>query len=448
MRLIAVATALLLLTATERADSRIPSVRFHHLHFRLGEPAAAMNHGAALLNGSRVLLRGLGVGVRVGAEYALFDRLDRSDAADASRVGQLSTESAYISARAWLRAGGVEVEADSTGARERLSAAFGSEALDHIGFTTADTAAVIAALSAHGHQPLRQTDESAFYQTADAGVVEIVRDLDAPDAFWCPMHLDVRSPAAGTCPICRMALVPIPPPRLGEYRMDVAVIAGARGTGRSRLRITVRDPDDGRSVPAFTTIHERLLHLFIIDRRLEYFRHVHPEPAGDGVFELRQALPPGEYVLIADFLPRGGRAQLLQRAIVTPGYRGPLFPEAPVFARETSADRVESGVRVHLDASVLKAGKAGLLRFTLSDGATGAPLSDLEPFLGAPGHLLIVNADLTEADHAHPEEPATSGPSISFQTLMPAAGFYKLWFQFQRRGVVITTAFVVSVEAP
>src|SRR5258705_2148698 len=195
INLVAVAAALLMVTATEQADSPIPSVRFHHFHFRVGDPVAAVNHGAAILKGSRVLLRGLGVGVRVGGEYALFDRIDRTDAADAMRAERLSTESAYIAAGAWLRARGVEVAPDAGGAREKLSATFGSEALDHVGFTDADTAAVIATLLAHGAKPLRQTGESALYAAGDAGGVEIVPDLDAPDAFWCPMHPDVRSPA-------------------------------------------------------------------------------------------------------------------------------------------------------------------------------------------------------------------------------------------------------------
>ena len=42
----------------------------------------------------------------------------------------------------------------------------------------------------------------------------VVRDTDRPDAFWCPMHPDVRSPDAETCHLCGMALVPIPPPKL------------------------------------------------------------------------------------------------------------------------------------------------------------------------------------------------------------------------------------------
>src|SRR5215510_3398134 len=78
-----------------------PSVRFHHYHFRVAEPAAAMNQGAIALKGTRVLLRGLGVGIRVGGEYALFDRLDVSEAPVGARV---SISTAYSAAREWLGA--------------------------------------------------------------------------------------------------------------------------------------------------------------------------------------------------------------------------------------------------------------------------------------------------------------------------------------------------------
>jgi hypothetical protein len=243
-----------------------------------------------------------------------------------------------------------------------------------------------------------------------------------------------------------MELVPIPPPRLGEYRMDVIMTPGPKGAGISTLRITLRDPESGRPVPAFATIHERLLHLFIIDRRLEYFQHVHPTPAGPGRFELRQAVPPGAYVILADFLPQGGRAQMLQRAIVTPGYAGPVFAPPQDLSSERATGKTDAGVRVQLDTGAVKAGKEALFRFTLTDEATGAPVTDLEPFLGAPGHMLIVNADLTEADHVHPDDTSARGPSITFQPLLPAAGFYKLWLQFQRQGIVSTIPFVVSAE--
>jgi hypothetical protein len=70
--------ALLCAAPAGPATPPIPSVRFHHFHFRVAEPAASMNQAAIALKGTRVLLRGLGVGVRVGGEYSLFDRLDAS----------------------------------------------------------------------------------------------------------------------------------------------------------------------------------------------------------------------------------------------------------------------------------------------------------------------------------------------------------------------------------
>jgi len=421
----------------------VPSVRFHHFHFRVAEPAASMNQGAIALKGTRVLLRGLGVGIRVGGEYALFDRLDVSDASLAARP---SAANAYAAARGWLIAHGVEVDPDRSTTRTDFESMFGAEILDHIGFTTADTSGAITALVAHGAKPIRQTDDSRLFQATGQGAIEIVRDLDAPDAFWCPMHPDIRSSAAGKCPLCAMELVPIPPPQLGEYRMDVAVSPAGRGA--SKLRMTFLDPVSNRPVAGFATIHERLLHLFIIDRKLEYFRHVHPQRVSDSAFEWTEPLPAGEFVIIADFLPQGGRAQMLQRAIVTQGYRGSLFPARIDLTPDSTLDKTLDGVRVKLDVSGVRAGREAVLRFSLADAKSGAELSDLEPFLGAPGHMLIVNADLTEADHVHPEEPATRGPVITFQPLMPAPGTYKLWFQFQRHGMVTTVPFVIVVTGP
>jgi hypothetical protein len=425
-------------TATQPAA---PSAVFHHFHFRVGEPAAAMSHGASALNGTRELLRGLGVGVRVGTVHALFDRLDASEPAHAT-----DPEDAYRSAAEWLRSKGIEIKEDakSSVARTALGELFRSERLDHVGFTASDLPSTVAALRVRGAAPVRETADAALFRAPDGSPIELLRDLDAPEAYWCPMHLDVRSSAAGKCPICGMTLVPIPPPRLGEYRMDVAATP-ARGGGISRLRITLRDPETDRAVTSLATIHERLLHLFIIDRSLQFFRHVHPDAIGGGTFDLREPLPPGEYVVIADFLPQGGASQMVQRAIVTPGYRGPLFPAPPDLSGDTATERTVNGVRVQLDAKNLKAGREAVLRFTLSDAATGTPVTDLEPFLGAPGHMLIVNADLTGADHVHPEEPAARGPSITFQPLLPAGGLYKLWMQFQRRGTVATVPFVIPV---
>jgi len=268
----------------------------------------------------------------------------------------------------------------------------------------------------------------------------------APDRFWCPMHPNVRSPLEGSCPICRMTLVPIPPPTVGEYRMDVTPHAAGRGGGFDGLRLAFYEPGSNRPAPAFVTVHEKPLHLFIVGRDLEYFAHLHPEETGGATFDLRHDIPPGEYMVIADFVASNGTPQTLQRAIVTPGRNVSQPVRTPVPHASGAGAVTATDVKVTMEARDLAAGKFASLRFAVADATTGAPVTDMEPYLAAPAHVLLVSADLTYATHGHPDEENTRGPIVSFDLLMPVPGFYKVWLQVQRRGRVQTLPFVVQVK--
>jgi hypothetical protein len=147
-------------------------------------------------------------------------------------------------------------------------------------------------------------------------------------------------------------------------------------------------------------------------------------------------------MLIADFVPADGVSQMLQRVVVTPGFEGPLFPLPPALGA-TGNECTVDGVRVLLEERDVVAGKNATFRFSFADAATGAPLSDMEPFLGAPAHMLLASTDLVNVVHAHPELDL---PPVTFEPLLPRAGLYKLWVQFQRKGRVSTASFVVAVK--
>src|SRR5688572_31055412 len=78
------------------------------------------------------------------------------------------------------------------------------------------------------------------------------------NAFWCPMHPDVRSNTAGRCHICAMELVLIPPPTVGNYRLHVGQVLREGGAGVRALRIEVRHPTTAEPVTSFSSLHERL----------------------------------------------------------------------------------------------------------------------------------------------------------------------------------------------
>lgn len=416
-------------------QSRELTVRFHHVHYRVQDPSAAMSEAAGALQGTRVILPGLGVGVRAGDEYVLFDRED-SPAANASAQ---SAVAAYGLAAGWLAERGI-VTARRTGESLKPLALFGDARPDHIAFATNDMTAVAAHLRSRGAAPLRAREDAVLFDTGAGVVVEIVRDPDRPDAYWCPMHPDVRSPDAGRCSLCGMSLVLIPPPIVGEYRLDLKLEPGPRGRGLRGMRFTVREPASDAQVRRFAAVHEKTFHLFVISRDLEYFQHVHPDVRPDGTIVLEQAIPPGEYMLFADFLPEGGTPQMVQRAIISPGRAG--WRRIPGEARETRQSSAE-GITVSLETAAARAGKELPMTFTMIDTASGAPVTDLQPYLGAPAHILMVRSDLGDAVHAHPEEVTTAGPTVSFHPLIPTAGVYKLWIQVQRAGKVITVPFVV-----
>ncbi len=420
-----------ILMALSSPESRTPSpesqsvtVRLHHVHYRVGDPSAAMAEAAFRLEGSRAIVSGLGVGVRTGSEFVLYDRLD--DRYPPEPVQQ-DMAAAYDAAIRWLLAHGLNA-APERWTMSRLSRAPAAR-FEHIAFAATD---YDRAISQVNESPMVSTTESMIFDAGGGLLVEIVRDANLPDAYWCPMHPDIRSGTAGRCPVCSMELVPMPAPAAGEYKLDVEVLKGPRGA--TGVRLAVRAPSSNALVTAFRVVHEKLLHLFIVSRDLDYFDHVHPDQQGDGTFLVVRDIPPGEHMLIADFLPTAATSQMVQRAVIVPG-RG----------RSSPMRFDDGGLRVEMKAERLAAGREGRLTFTVTDAASGQPVTDLEPYLGAPAHMLIVRSDLSDAFHEHPEEQV-SGPAISFHPLIPAAGDYKLWIQFKRKGRVSTFSFPLRAE--
>lgn len=434
-RAVILAMALVLAASSAGIPQARVAARFHHLHYRVADPGLWLRQAAASLDGTRAIVQGVGVGVRAGREYVLFER----DSSEAKPRRRLEPSAAFAEAVRWLRDRGAMVSPDRL-EDTNLARALPDEVFDHVGFAVDDLKGAVAAI---GVKPAALTSEAARFRTRTGLVIELVRDTDRPDAFWCPMHPDVRSADQGKCPICAMSLVPIPPPRLGEYQMSVKLTPRVDG-GASALDLAVHGPD-GEPVSSFIEVHERAFHLFVISRDLSMFAHVHPDRGPDGTFRITHDLPPGQYVLLADFLPAEGTSQFVHKTIVTPGYRGPLFAPPPEIGSLPS-EQVAGGLRIRMEAPLPVARRETIVRFHVTDEETGQSVTDLEPYLGASGHLLVVNPDVTLALHAHPEGNVSAGPTIAFGPVLPAPGRYKLWLQVQRKGTVITAPFAIEVR--
>jgi len=200
---------------------------------------------------------------------------------------------------------------------------------------------------------------------------------------------------------------------------------------------------DGDPVSDFQVAHDKELHLIVVRRDLTGFQHVHPTRAADGTWSVPLDLSTaGDYRVFADFVPAGHDGITLGADLSVAG----SFAPQPLSAvsRTTEVD----GYTVTLDGDLV-AGQSSKL--TLSVSKDGAPVTDLQPYLAAYGHLVALRDGDLAYLHVHPAgEPGDgvtpAGPGITFYAAIPSAGNYGLFLDFQHDGVVHTAAFTAHAD--
>jgi hypothetical protein len=179
------------------------------------------------------------------------------------------------------------------------------------------------------------------------------------------------------------------------------------------------------------------LHLIVVRRDFIGYQHVHPTLEQDGSWSVPLKLSaPGVYRAFADF-DQTGQNSVLGHDLFVPGEFVParLPPPSPTVSTD--------GYTVDFPHSALHAGKASELRFAIS--RRGKPVTSFEPYVGHPGHLIVLRDGDLAYSHVHPL-PSGGAGRLVFHTELPSAGRYRLFLQFKLGGVVHTAPFTVGVQ--
>lgn len=256
------------------------------------------------------------------------------------------------------------------------------------------------------------------------------------------MDKDVRADKPGVCPRCGMKLVLGIPDEI-EYPMDVTVKPAVFRAGEQvQLHFVIKDPKTSRLVNHYEIVHEKLFHMFLVSQDLQYFVHDHPTLQPDGSFIYEETFPKtGLYRVVGDFYPSSATPQLIAKSLIVPGAPGQEIPLVqPVLKPELGVNHCTNlDVELTTDPPTPIVGLKTLLFFKLS------PADGLEKYIGAWAHMLAASDDLIDLIHDHPFI-ADGGPQVQFNIIFPRAHTYKIWVQFQRKGVVNTAAFTIPVS--
>ena len=200
----------------------------------------------------------------------------------------------------------------------------------------------------------------------------------------------------------------------------------------------------GEAVKDFALTHTKPMHVIVVRRDLSSFQHLHPNfDEATGQFSLSELRFPeeGEYRLFADFsvLDAGKTVPLTLWEDLTVGE---TYEQQPLGSEEKS--KVFNGIQATLSThGPLVAEKESMLMFSLSEN--GVPVTDLQEYLGALGHTVILKEGTLDFTHTHPLEAKEQNGVVSFMVHFPSSGKYKAFTQFQREGKVFLTEFVLAV---
>lgn len=227
--------------------------------------------------------------------------------------------------------------------------------------------------------------------------------------------------------------------------------------------------DKGDILKNYEVAHEKIMHFIVVRKDLQNFLHLHPEfDQSSGEFTVNVTFPTdGPYRIFPDFTPADDNPQKLPLTVLADLEVGDIkLYKAQAVAPDKHPNKMVDGYGIdYILPAVLEHQKE--VQYSLMINKNSQPVTNLDNYLGALGHSVILKADTLDFIHTHAgdkpdmnqgagmghtsettmmQNETNRGPQIDFTTTFPSLGVYKIFTQFQHEGEVITTDFVAEAK--
>lgn len=247
------------------------------------------------------------------------------------------------------------------------------------------------------------------------------------------------------------------------YEMEVtSKPAGIDPNQPAVIKYRVKN-DRGEILKNYSVVHEKLMHFIVVRKDLQYFQHLHPTfDKNSGEYSIAVTFPAdGPYRIFPDFTPAKSEDNPQQLPVtvntdINVGDMGKY--KAQSITTDTNNVKNVSGYQIayNMPADLKSESK---LSYNLQVERDGQPVTDLQTYLGALGHGVVLREGTLDFIHTHAgeanqmdheamekEKKSATGPIINFSTTFPESGKYKIFTQFQHEGKVITTDYAIQVK--
>ncbi len=300
-------------------------------------------------------------------------------------------------------------------------------------FIAIGTIALFSACNNSGEKKTTETDTTKTAMAHEGG----------DHVYACPMHPEVTGKEGDECPKCGMKL---------EHNDNAAApsnVAMQFSTNPTTvnpnqevtLSMTPKMKDNANEQVALDVEHTKKIHLIEVSEDLSWFNHIHPEYNADGSYSVKEKFPaPGKYTLFADYKPSGGNHVVDYLNVTVAG----TAPAAKNYGADKLTGDAGDGFSVKLtpEGGKFLTNMPMHINGVMMQNGKEVDVNTLEDYLGAKAHMVVVS--LTDKKYLH-VHPSVEGGKFDLHTTFDKTGVYRGWIQFQSKGKVYTSDFVMNV---
>lgn len=264
-------------------------------------------------------------------------------------------------------------------------------------------------------------------------------NADNKQVYACPMHPDVTGKSGEKCPKCGMELEAVQSASSGGSEVNITSMSQAIEAGKpSTLSVSIMQ--NGKAVD-LDVVHEMQVHMLVVNEGLTWFDHIHPEKQADGTYKVTETFPGGgKYLLFTDYKPTGAAQNVDRQEIEVTGKSMPATGDDA--AKLAS---VVDGYKVNLiNGGSLKTNQDQALEFSIEKDGKQLKEADIEPYLGASAHIVMIGKQDKDFLHIHPV--SNDRFPVYAETSVEKPGIYRMWVQFKIDGKLHIADFTVNVS--
>ena len=295
------------------------------------------------------------------------------------------------------------------------------------------TVTIFAACNNSGETKTAATDSTKMEMTHEGG----------DHIYACPMHPEVTGKEGDTCPKCGMKL---------EHNDNAGAVsnvsmqfstnpATVNPNQEVTLSLTPKNKDNANEQVPLDVEHTKKIHLIVVNDDLSWFDHIHPEFNADGSYTVMEKFPTaGKYTLFADYKPSGGNHVVDNLNVTVTG----TVPAAKKYDADKLTGSAGDGFTVSLtpEGGKFLTNMAMHINGVVMLNGKEVDVTTLEDYLGAKAHMVVVSLADKKYLHVH---PSVEGGKFDLHTTFDKPGVYRGWIQFQSKGKVYTSDFVMNV---